>query len=117
MGDLGIPEQFVGVEALVTVTSFAVHVDIGGEVGPPWEGNPGVGTVEVVPSSEVVGGLQTILRVGKGGVVVDRDVEPFVPETERHLRGEIVGVGDVAVGDGCAIEVDVRHLVTVTATE
>lgn len=82
MRDLGIPKQFIGVECLVTVASLAVHMDVGGKVGAPREGDPGVGTVEMVPGSEVVGSLQTVVRPCIGGVVVSRDIEPFVSETE-----------------------------------
>ena len=114
---MSVPEQFVGVERRITVTSLAVHVDVGREVGTPWEGNSGVGTILVIPRGEIVGGLQTVVRVCIGGVVVGRDVEPTVPETERNLWGEVVTMGDVAVGDGCAVDVDVRHLMAVVATE
>ena len=68
--NLGVPKQFVGVECRVTVTSLTVHMDVGGKVGTPWEGDSGVGTILVVPRGEIVGGLQTVVRVCIGGVVV-----------------------------------------------
>ena len=114
---MGIPKQFVGIESLVTITSLAVHVDVSREVGSPWEGNPCVSTIEMVPCGEIVGSLQTVVCACVCGVVVGRDIEPFVSETERYLWREVVGMGDVAIGYSCAVDVDIRHLVTITATE
>ena len=109
MRELGIPEQLVGIERLVRIAALAKHVDIGGEVGPPREGNLGVATIGEIPRSEVVGGLQTVIGAGIGGTAIERDAEPVVAEAEGDRGIDVIGMCHVTLGIGRTIEIDITY--------
>ena len=80
---LCVPDELIGVECLVTVSPLAEHVEVGGEVGAPREGNPGISAIREIPCGEVARSLQFVLSMGVSGIAVEGEVEPTVAEAER----------------------------------
>ena len=80
---LCVPNELIGVECLVTVSPLAEHVEVGGEVGAPREGNPSISAIREVPCGEVARCLQFVLSMGVSGIAVEGEVEPTVAETKR----------------------------------
>ena len=85
LGELGIPQQFVGVHRLIGVTAFAEHVEIGGQFHAPIKADVRVTTILEVPGRQVVRGLQAVLGAGIGCTTVEREVEHSDAITETHL--------------------------------
>ena len=71
MRQLGIPQQFVGVQTLVVIASLAEHVAVGRKVGTPGERNLGVATIRDVPRGEIVSSLQAVVSTGVGGASIE----------------------------------------------
>ena len=116
MRDLSIPDEFVGVEGLVAITALAEHVDIGGNVTAPREGDSCVSTIREVPCCQVARCLQTVLCMCVGCVGIERKIEPLVAEAERCRRRNVDGVCDVTVGNGRTVQVDITHAMIVAST-
>ena len=55
--------------------------------------------------------------MGIGGTAVERYVEPRVAEAERYVRRQVVGVCDIAVGNGRAVQIDIAHLMVVAGID
>ena len=67
---LGVPQQFVGIERLVVEAASAKTMEIGGETGTPREGDARVATIVEVPRGKVVRGLQAIVGMGIGDATI-----------------------------------------------
>ena len=80
---LCVPDELIGIERLVAISPLAEHVEVGGEVGAPREGNPCISAIREVPCREVARCLQFVLSMGIGGIAVEGEVEPTVAKTER----------------------------------
>ena len=80
---LCVPDELIGIECLVAISPLAEHVEVGGEVGAPREGNPCISAIREVPCGEVARCLQFVLRMGIGGIAIEGEVEPTVAETKR----------------------------------
>ena len=80
---LCVPDELIGIECLVAISPLAEHVEVSGEVGAPWEGNPCISAIREVPCREVARCLQFVLSMGISGIAVEGEVEPTVAETER----------------------------------
>ena len=84
VAQLCIPNEFVGIQRLVAVASFAEHMGIGREIATPRECDSGIAAIGEIPGCQVVGSLKTVLSMCIGSSSVKREIEPLVAETERH---------------------------------
>ncbi len=112
---LCVPYQLVGVQCLVAVSALTETVEVGAQVHSPRECDAGVAAIAEVPRGEVARGLQAVLCVSVGQPSVQRDVEPLVAEAERHVGREVIGVCNVSVGYGSAVQVYIGYLVVIAA--
>ena len=71
----------------------------------------------MVPCRQVVRGLQSVFGTSVCGADVERGTEPAVAETERDGRGSVIAMGDIAVRNSGAVQVNVAHVVAITATD
>ena len=53
MRELRIPYKLIGVECLVAVSPLAEHMEVGRQVGAPWEGNSCIASVREIPCGEI----------------------------------------------------------------
>ena len=114
---LHVPYHLIGVQRLVAIAALAVHVEVGTQVGAPWEGYLSVAAIGEVPRRQVVRGLQTVLCAGIRGALVQRDAEPRVAIAERYLGRQVVGVCHVAVRLCRAVQVHITDAVVVASVD
>ena len=51
---LHVPYHLVGIQGLVAIAALAEHVEVGAQVGTPWEGYLRVAAIREVPRRQVV---------------------------------------------------------------
>ena len=51
--ELCVPDELIGIECLVAVSPLAEHMEVGRQVGAPWEGNSCVASVREIPCGEI----------------------------------------------------------------
>ena len=71
MRKLGIPDEFISVQALVAIATLAIDVEIGREVGTPREGDLRIAAIVEVPGRQVVRGLKPVLSTGVCGPCIE----------------------------------------------
>ena len=92
-------------------------MDVCGEIASPRESHLRVSSIGEVPRREVARCLQAVLGLCIGSAAVQRDTEPLVAETQRHVGRKVVRVRYVAVGHCRAVQVDIAHLMPVAAVQ
>ena len=80
--ELCVPNEFIRIERLVAIATFAEHVDVGRQSTAPWERDARVATIGEIPCGQVARYLQTIFRVRISSICIQRQIEPFVSEAE-----------------------------------
>ena len=115
LGDLSVPDEFVGVHRRVVISPTAVFADVGADLEPCRQTQQDLSAVAELPRIEVGIGLQLVACVLVVDVSIECHFQPVVAETEIQALIEIGGAGGVLLCI-CLSLCHIAHIVIVTHT-
>ena len=95
LGDLSVPDEFVGVHRRVVISPTAVFADVGADLEPCRQTQQDLSAVAELPGIEVGIGLQLVACVLVGDVSVEGHFQPVIAEAEVQALVEVGGASGV----------------------